>query len=179
MEVRECTSKYPQSDYQEKNLLIHWKIYGTPPRMLVVMIGKRRANTVTKGWDDQIDDVQHRKMLTGTMTRDGHSDHCRGKWHVGSKESDVWIDTSWLVTDVLLGSNGTVIEDACWLRQQTDMQQVNLTEMDTTIKGINLVIQLEMEIFYSTHWHCKLIIGSQIFWLAKQELDQRQQVRYW
>ena len=42
------------------------------------------------------------------------------------KEITVWVDASFVATGVALETNGTVIEDACWLRPTNDAQHINL-----------------------------------------------------
>ena len=47
-----------------------------------------------------------------------------------------------------LGTNGTVIDDACWLRPINDAQHINLAELDTALKGINLALQWEATVLH-------------------------------
>ena len=37
--------------------------------------------------------------------------------------------------------NRAVIEDACWLQPMNDATHINLAELDTVLKGINLALQ--------------------------------------
>lgn len=62
-------------------------------------------------------------------------------WYMYARVIDVWIDASSLDTGVSLEINGSVTEDACWLRSTNDAQQIDLTELDAALKGINLALQ--------------------------------------
>ena len=40
-----------------------------------------------------------------------------------------------------LGVNGSIVEDACWLRPINDPRHINLAKLDAVIKGVNLALQ--------------------------------------
>lgn len=77
---------------------------------------------MTKGWDDRTDDDPLKRVLTETITRARQRDPCRGEWCVDSK--DLWVDTRPLAAGVMLESRVSVIEDACWLRSESELDDI-------------------------------------------------------
>ena len=108
-------------------------------RVAVAFI-KRRASDVTAGWDDKIDDAPLNTMIKEVLTRVRKEDPAQGRWYVNGQTLSVWVDASSLATSMSLVYNGAVVDDACWLRPAKDSQNINLTELDAIIKGINLAI---------------------------------------
>ena len=105
---------------------------------VAVALIKRRASDVTAGWDDKIDDASLNTMIKEVLTRVLKEDLVRGRWCIDGQALSVWVDTSSLTTSVSLVYDGSVVEDACWLRPEKDSQHINLTELNAIIKGINL-----------------------------------------
>ena len=62
---------------------------------------------------------------------------------MAGKEITVWVTASCISTGVALETNETVIQDACWLCPTNDAQHINLAELDTALKGVNLALQWE------------------------------------
>lgn len=59
---------------------------------------------------------------TGTATRS-----CLGgEWYMDTRELDVWVDPSSLAVGVVLYTDGTITEDACWLQPIKDTQHINV-----------------------------------------------------
>ena len=79
-------------------------------------------------------------MIKEVLSRVCKEDLARGRWCVDGQALSVWVDASSLATGMLLVYDGTVVEDACWLRPAKDSQHINLTEFGAIIKGINLAI---------------------------------------
>ena len=48
-----------------------------------------------------------------------------------------------LATNMVLERHGNILEDAFWLHLTNGGQHINLTELDTTVKGLNLALQLQ------------------------------------
>lgn len=57
----------------------------------------------------------------------------------------MWVDASSLAIGALLEMNGSVIEDACWLRPLDDAAHINLAELDAVIKGVNMALQWKVK----------------------------------
>ena len=53
------------------------------------------------------------------------------------------MDASCVATGVALETNGTVLEDACWLCPSNDAPHINLAELNVALKGVSLVLQWE------------------------------------
>ena len=79
-------------------------------------------------------------MIKEVLTRVHKEDPARGRWWVDGQALSIWVDVSSLVTSVSLVYDQGVVEDASWLRPEKDSQHINLTELDSIIKGINLAI---------------------------------------
>lgn len=54
---------------------------------------------------------------------------------------DVWVSASSLTRGVLLGIDGNVVEDVCWLWPVNNAQHINIAELNAILKGINLALQ--------------------------------------
>ena len=101
---------------------------------------KRRANSVTRGWDDEADDAALRGQMRAVWERLAADDPAAGPWCVSGDSAVVWTDASSLAVGVLLAScDGAPIEDACWLRRD-DSGHINMAELDAAIRGINLAV---------------------------------------
>ena len=57
----------------------------------------------------------------------------------------MWCDASNLAVGVCLEIDGSVVEDASWLRKQQDVMHVNLAELDAVLKGVNLAAEWGVE----------------------------------
>ncbi|KHJ40059.1 hypothetical protein D918_09887 [Trichuris suis] len=56
----------------------------------------------------------------------------------------VWADASSLAIGVVLEVNGSVVEDAAWLRSG-DACHINMAELDAVVKGLNLAMSWHMK----------------------------------
>ena len=71
-----------------------------------------------------------------------------GKWLAAVDGSIcVWTDTSNLATGVVVTANGCVIEDAAWLRRESDTTHINIRELDAAIRGVNLAVKWNFKSF--------------------------------
>ena len=128
---------------------------------------KRRANAVTRGWDDEATDPPLRKMVAETVAGVAKEDPARGDWCVNGREIDVWVDASSLAIGVLLEQDGAALEDACWMRPVDDVQHINLAELDAVLKGINLALQWNAKVLHLRtdslcvyHWMSDTLTGK-------------------
>ena len=62
----------------------------------------------------------------------------------GHGECVVWSDASNTALAVVLEQNGSIIEDAAWLRKENDSRHINLVELEASIKGVNLAVSWGM-----------------------------------
>ena len=101
---------------------------------------KRRANQLTRTWDDITEDATLRAQLDYVAERLSSDDPARGAWCVEGDGVVVWTDASSLATGVVVESaKGDVIEDACWLRRD-EATHINMAELDAAIRGVNLAV---------------------------------------
>ena len=107
---------------------------------------KRCVTAVTKGWDDPADNAYLRRIMEEVLVRVTHYDSVRGNWSISGEELNAWVDTSSLATSMVLERHGDILEDACWLR----LTNINLAELDTTVKGFNLALQWQAR---TVHMH--------------------------
>ena len=108
-------------------------------RVAVAFI-KRKANEVSEGWDDAIEDETVRAYLSEVMERVKKCDPVRGRWDVSpSAEAHVWVDASSIAIGVALEVDGSIIEDASWLRT-SGITHINMAELDAVVKGLNLAL---------------------------------------
>ena len=105
---------------------------------------KRRANTTTTSWDDEVADPSLHSMLAETLKRVEECDPARGRWDVAGDEATVWVDASSLAMGAAIEVNGDIIEDGCWLRKD-DCSHINLSELDAVVKGINHAVSWKMK----------------------------------
>ena len=107
---------------------------------------KRRVNEVTVGWDDVIKDQTIAEQMDDISTRLAACDPARGAWYVEGERATVWTDASSLAAGVVLElPDGSVIEDACWLRKN-ESTHINMAELDAAIRGINLAVAWNMRV---------------------------------
>ena len=100
---------------------------------------KRRANDVTERWDDTIAGGEIRTLLEETVKEVRKSDPVRGRWSASSDEARVWVDVSSMALGVAIEINGSIVEDASWLRKD-ESSHINMAELDAVIKGLNLAL---------------------------------------
>ena len=107
---------------------------------------KRRVNEATIGWDDVIEDRTIAEQMNDISTRLATCDPARGAWSVEGERAVVWTDASSLAAGVVLElPDGSVIEDACWLRKN-ESTHINMAELDAAIRGINLAVAWNMRV---------------------------------
>ena len=83
-------------------------------------IHKRRASSVTKGWDNEAREIILQLMMSETIGSVLQDDPACGDWCVDSKELNIWVDASSLAIGVASEWRKTMLEDACWLRPEAD-----------------------------------------------------------
>ena len=80
-------------------------------------------------------------MLVELKERVQAEDPVKGAWTVpDSCEGIVWCDASSIATGVALEIGGVVVEDRSWLRKETDYHHINVAELDSVVKGLNLAV---------------------------------------
>lgn len=91
-------------------------------------------------WDEPVDDCV-RKLAAELVQRARVSDPVKGRWRVKSDgEVTVWTDASSLAMGAAIQVDGTIVEDASWLRKKSDNLHINVAELEAVGRGINLAI---------------------------------------
>ena len=108
---------------------------------------KRRANIVTTGWDDEVQDPLLAQIIRDIFARITQDDPVKGDWCISGQVVTVWVDTSSLPSGMVVESNGVAAENVTWPRSVHEDKHINLAEFDAVLRGINLVL----------HWKAKVI----------------------
>ena len=96
-------------------------------------------------WDDDVGDVAH-GMLVEIRDRIRVEDPVKGAWTVPNvKAGVVWCDASSIGTGVALEIGGVLVEDRAWLRKEDDYHHINVAELDSVVKGLNLAVDWGLE----------------------------------
>ncbi|XP_067943207.1 uncharacterized protein [Watersipora subatra] len=75
------------------------------------------------------------------LARARREDPVKGVWRVNPRDSvTVWTDASSLGMSVALEVNGNIVEDASWLRKESDHQHINVAELEADGRRINFAI---------------------------------------
>ena len=106
------------------------------------------ATSVSSGWDDEVQDAPLRNMLTKTVARVTRDNPVWGDWCIDKNEFTIWVAASSLAMGVALEANSAVMEDACWLQPENDAKHINLAELDTTLKRVNLALQWQARVLH-------------------------------
>ena len=115
----------------------------------------RRLASLTESWDQPIS-KELEALCRDLMARLLSDDPVHGVWSVPagtSKEWKVWCDASSIAFGAALERDGEIVEDRCWLREKNDRRHINLSELEATIKGLNLAVK------WNIH-HLKLMTDS-------------------
>ena len=91
-------------------------------------------------WDDEVSS-EVVSLLGETCARVEAEDPVSGRWAVPRATSGrVWCDASSLAMGACLEVGGHVVEDASWLRKESDGAHINLAELEALLKGLNIGI---------------------------------------
>ena len=74
-------------------------------------------------------------------------DPVTGLWRADTSSAvawRLWCDASDLAYGVALESDGSIIEDGCWLRPPEDKRHINLAELEAVIKGLSLAAKWDV-----------------------------------
>ena len=131
---------------------LYWKLMRPLPvcgwlRVATAFV-RRRANSVTAGWDDEPQHTPLIQMLSDIIRRMAQKDPMQGDWSVDGREVTVWIGASSLATGVVVESVESLIEDACWLRPAREDKYINLAELDAMLRGINMALQWKATVLH-------------------------------
>ena len=104
---------------------------------------KRKSSGST--WEDDIGE-EAMAMLRDVLDRVQKDDPVIGKWYVEpSQHGVIWCDASSIAMGVLLEINDKPVEDAAWLRKPDDCNHINVAELESVLKGINLALKWDLK----------------------------------
>jgi ribonuclease HI len=103
---------------------------------------KRKTNGLK--WNDNVDQ-ETASMLKCLLAEVKTNDPVKGRWLVPDvRHGRVWCDASSLAIGVGLEVGGNMVEDASWLRKEKDPTHINLAELESVIKGVNLALKWDL-----------------------------------
>ena len=106
---------------------------------------KRKANSSTSTWDEEIYDESLRAKIEDTVRRVKQNDPAKGRWDVVGEEATVWVDASSFALGIVIEVDGHVVEDASCLRTEDSSSHINMAELDAVIKWVNAAIAWKLK----------------------------------
>ncbi|KFD62362.1 hypothetical protein M514_25485 [Trichuris suis] len=100
---------------------------------------KRAVTAATSSWDEAVESSWLKTFLGEIAARMSKEDPVRGTWNVSGERARLWVDASALAIGAALEVDGSIVEDAAWLRPN-DACHINMAEVDAAIKGLNLAL---------------------------------------
>ncbi|KAG1706946.1 hypothetical protein GQR58_003572 [Nymphon striatum] len=98
-------------------------------------------------WDEPVESSVG-ELANELLVRARAEDPVRGRWHVSPHGTvTVWTDASSLGMGVALEVDGSVAEDASWLRKESNHRHINVAELEAVARGINLAISWGFKTF--------------------------------
>ncbi|XP_067939635.1 uncharacterized protein [Watersipora subatra] len=98
-------------------------------------------------WDAPVE-KEVSSLASELYTRVCQEDPVRGPWHVRPNGSViVWTDASSLGLVVAIEVDGSIVEDASWLRKESDHSHINVAELEAVGRGVNLAIAWRFKTF--------------------------------
>ncbi|XP_065654953.1 uncharacterized protein LOC136081555 [Hydra vulgaris] len=113
---------------------------------------KRLAGNIP--WNEYVSEDCKEKM-NELLHRLKKEDSVGGKWLVPvNGKAELYCDASSIGLGVVLLIGGVVIEDAAWLRPTSDTHHINISELDSILRGLNLANSGEIakDIKISVQW---------------------------
>ena len=100
----------------------------------------RRLSNVCE-WDEKVPPYVE-KIAREVSKEATDSDPVGEVWSVSSLQScRVWCDASSLAIGVRLEVCGEIVEDAAWLRKESDGAHINVAELEGALKGLTLALK--------------------------------------
>jgi len=100
---------------------------------------KRSCNGLE--WKDAVP-TKAVEMLSEVVRRVQTDDPIKGKWNI--KDGDdvtVWCDASQVAVGCAIQVGDSIVEDGSWLRKLNDSAHINVAELDSVLKGINMAVK--------------------------------------
>ena len=110
----------------------------------------KRQSTSQSDWDVPVSENVV-KLCQDVAERLPTDDPVRGDWSVPNAEStvcNVWCDASSIALGAVIKVGGSIVEDFTWLRPKQDTRHINVVELESVVKALNL----------ATKWPFKRIV---------------------
>ena len=110
---------------------------------LRVACGYIQRQTASEGlkWDEIVP-THLVERLQEVDVRLRQNDPAHGSWLVDDKAPLViWADASSLAVGVALEVDGSIVEDAAWMRPKSDCRHINCAELDAVLRGLNMALR--------------------------------------
>ena len=123
------------------SLVGHYPVAG----WLRTACGFIKRQTGQQSWDEQVS-AQVVDLVQEVLARVNGCDPVGGAWMVSdTKVGEVWADASGLAYGACVRIDGTIVEDASWLRSKEDTTHINVAELDASLKGINMALRWRLQ----------------------------------
>ncbi|XP_065640564.1 uncharacterized protein LOC136073123 [Hydra vulgaris] len=87
-----------------------------------------------------------KEKLNDLLYRVEKEDTVGGKWLVPvNRKTELYWDASSIGLEVVLLIGGVVFEDAAWLRPASDTHHINISELDSILRGLNLASKWDIK----------------------------------
>ena len=109
----------------------------------------KRLACVTSLWDEPVQ-PQVSAVCKQLQERLAMEDPVRGVWYANlaaRKEVTVYCDASDLAYGAMIQVDGKVLEDRAWLRSAEDKRHINVAELDSAIRGVQLAADWNVDQF--------------------------------
>ena len=106
---------------------------------------KRKANSSTSTWEEEIYDESLRAMMEDMVRRVIQNDPAKGRWDVFGEEATVWVDARSLALGIVIEVDGHVVEGASRLRSEDSSSHINRAELDAVIMRVNAALACKLK----------------------------------
>lgn len=104
-----------------------------------------KRQTGQQPWDDAVDG-RVLELMNDVLRRVKIHDPVGGKWTVSdTKVGEVWADASSVAIGACVKINGEIVEDATWLRPKDNAMHINVAELESLLKGINMALRWDLK----------------------------------
>ena len=89
-------------------------------------------------------------LMNDLLERVNKDDPVKGVWNTPTSTSNkwkVWCDAGKIATGCVVECNGNTLEDGSWLRKEDDSSHINVAELESVIKGVNMILKSDVKKF--------------------------------
>ncbi|XP_065665550.1 uncharacterized protein LOC136086976 [Hydra vulgaris] len=140
--VKKACDNYIDDIFVDESVLIgHYPVVGS--LRLQASYVKRLAGNIP--WNEYVSEDCKEKM-NELLHRLENYDSVGGKWLVPvNDKAELYCDASSIGLGVVLLIGGVVIKNAAWLRPTIDTHHINISELDSILRGLNLASKWDIK----------------------------------